>query len=114
MHTNQSAIAHPKRALREGFCSTKSLVCVCVCVCAQGHHAEVRALAVSPCGHFVVSSSHDLSLRLWEKTDSMLILEEEREQVSLRQVCQCCLWLVLSYLGYISFLCVSVVCCGNF
>ena len=61
---------------------TLKTTAVLVSIFSQGHHAEVRALAVSPCGHFVVSSSHDLSLRLWEKTDSMLILEEEREQVS--------------------------------
>ncbi|KAK7108660.1 WD repeat-containing protein 3-like [Littorina saxatilis] len=46
----------------------------------KGHHAEVRALAVSPDGSFLVSSSHDMSLRLWEKTDGILVLDEEREQ----------------------------------
>ncbi|KAL8615465.1 hypothetical protein ACOMHN_053801 [Nucella lapillus] len=46
----------------------------------KGHHGEVRALAVSPCGYFTVTSSHDLSLRLWEKTESILVLEDEREK----------------------------------
>lgn len=46
----------------------------------KGHLAEVRALAVSPCGFFTVTSSHDLSLRLWEKTESILVLEDEREK----------------------------------
>ncbi|XP_076444675.1 WD repeat-containing protein 3-like [Babylonia areolata] len=45
----------------------------------KGHHSEVRALAVSPCGYFTVTSGHDLSLRLWEKTDGILVLEDERE-----------------------------------
>ena len=45
----------------------------------QGHHAEVWSLSVSPSGNYVVSSSHDKSLRLWEKTQEPLILEEEQE-----------------------------------
>lgn len=38
-------------------------------------------MAVSPSGDYVVSSSHDKSLRLWERTREPLILEEEREMV---------------------------------
>lgn len=49
----------------------------------QGHHGEVWALAVSPNGKSVVTSSHDHSLRLWEKTEELLVLEEEREMVSM-------------------------------
>ncbi|PVD28024.1 hypothetical protein C0Q70_10605 [Pomacea canaliculata] len=45
----------------------------------HGHHGEVWALAVSPNGKSVVTSSHDHSLRLWEKTEELLVLEEERE-----------------------------------
>ncbi|EPY81455.1 WD repeat domain 3 [Camelus ferus] len=45
----------------------------------EGHHQEVWCLAVSPSGDYVVSSSHDKSLRLWERTREPLILEEERE-----------------------------------
>ncbi|KAK7493105.1 hypothetical protein BaRGS_00015626 [Batillaria attramentaria] len=45
----------------------------------QGHHGEVWALAVSPSGNFVVSTSHDRSIRLWEKSQEVLVLEEERE-----------------------------------
>lgn len=45
----------------------------------QGHHGEVWALVVSPSGNFVVSASHDRSIRLWEKTQEVLVLEEERE-----------------------------------
>uniref|UniRef100_A0A452SDA4 WD repeat domain 3 n=1 Tax=Ursus americanus TaxID=9643 RepID=A0A452SDA4_URSAM len=45
----------------------------------EGHHQEIWCLAVSPSGDYVVSSSHDKSLRLWERTREPLILEEERE-----------------------------------
>ncbi|KAM4048633.1 LOW QUALITY PROTEIN: WD repeat-containing protein 3 [Anomaloglossus baeobatrachus] len=45
----------------------------------EGHHGEVWCLAVSPSGDHVVSSSHDKSLRLWERTREPLILEEEQE-----------------------------------
>lgn len=38
-------------------------------------------MAVSPSGDYVVSSSHDKSLRLWERTREPLILEEEKEMV---------------------------------
>lgn len=47
----------------------------------QGHHQEIWCLAVSPSGDYVVSASHDKSLRLWERTREPLILEEEREMV---------------------------------
>ena len=47
----------------------------------QGHHQEIWCLAVSPSGDYVVSSSHDKSLRLWERTREPLILEEEKEMV---------------------------------
>ena len=46
----------------------------------DGHHAEVWALATSNRGDFVVTGSHDKSLRVWEKTDEPLFLEEERER----------------------------------
>lgn len=45
----------------------------------QGHFAEVWALAVASDGSFVVSGSHDKTLRLWEMTDEPLFIEEERE-----------------------------------
>lgn len=50
-------------------------------ICVQGHHQEIWCLAVSPSGDYVVSASHDKSLRLWERTREPLILEEEREMV---------------------------------
>ncbi|CAB09121.1 U3 snoRNA associted protein Dip2 [Schizosaccharomyces pombe] len=44
----------------------------------RGHHSEVWALAVGPT--FVVSGSHDHSIRLWEQGDDLVFLEEERER----------------------------------
>ncbi len=38
---------------------------------------------MSPSANFVVTGSHDRSLRLWEKTDEPLVLDEEKEMVSL-------------------------------
>lgn len=43
-------------------------------------------MAISPNGHFLVSGSHDRSIRLWEKTDEILVLSEEREMVSILQL----------------------------
>jgi WD40 repeat protein len=38
----------------------------------EGHHGEVWALAVAKNGSFIVSGSHDRSLRIWEKTDEQV------------------------------------------
>ncbi|KAF8341630.1 uncharacterized protein EI90DRAFT_3279024 [Cantharellus anzutake] len=46
----------------------------------NGHHGEIWALVVSGAGKFVVTGSHDKSIRVWEKTDDLLFLEEEREK----------------------------------
>jgi len=46
----------------------------------HGHHGEVWALAVSHSGRFLVSASHDKSIRVWEETDEQIFLEEEREK----------------------------------
>lgn len=35
----------------------------------EGHHGEVWALAVSHEGEFVVTGSHDKSIRIWEKLE---------------------------------------------
>jgi len=35
----------------------------------EGHHGEVWALAVSHHSDFVVTGSHDKSIRVWEKLD---------------------------------------------
>ena len=46
----------------------------------DGHHSEIWALAASRHGGFIVTGSHDKSIRIWEKTDEPLFLEEEREK----------------------------------
>ncbi|KAH3318457.1 hypothetical protein KXW17_009791 [Aspergillus fumigatus] len=46
----------------------------------QGHHGEIWALTVSHSGEFIVSASHDKSIRIWQQTDEQLFLEEEREK----------------------------------
>ncbi|KAL2798292.1 hypothetical protein BJX66DRAFT_56923 [Aspergillus keveii] len=45
-----------------------------------GHHGEIWAMAVSHSGEFIVTASHDKSIRTWEQTDEPLFLEEEREK----------------------------------
>ena len=47
---------------------------------SPSHHAEAWAVVPSPSGMSLVSCSHDKSIRLWEKTEEVLVLEEEREQ----------------------------------
>ncbi|PWN27864.1 WD40 repeat-like protein [Jaminaea rosea] len=46
----------------------------------EGHHGPVWALAVGHAGTKVVSSGADRSLRVWEKGEEPLFLEEERER----------------------------------
>lgn len=46
----------------------------------DGHHGEIWALAISHAGNFLVSASHDKSIRVWEETDEQIFLEEEREK----------------------------------
>lgn len=46
----------------------------------EGHHGEIWALAMSHSGEFLVSASHDKSIRIWMQTDEQLFLEEEREK----------------------------------
>lgn len=46
----------------------------------SGHHGEIWALTFSHSGEFIVSASHDKSIRIWEQTDEPLFLEEEREK----------------------------------
>lgn len=46
----------------------------------DGHHGEIWALAVSRTGEFIVSASHDKSIRVWQQTDEQIFLEEEREK----------------------------------
>ncbi|KAJ2727197.1 beta transducin [Coemansia sp. Benny D115] len=46
----------------------------------EGSHGDVWALAVAKFGNFVVASSQDRSIRVWDKTEEPLFLEEERER----------------------------------
>ncbi|XP_067008670.2 WD repeat-containing protein 3 [Anabrus simplex] len=46
----------------------------------QAHHGEAWALAVSPNGQYVVSSGSDRVLRLFERSEEPLVLEDEAEE----------------------------------
>ena len=46
----------------------------------DGHHGEVWCMALSAHGDFVITGSHDRSLRRWERTDEPFFVEEEREK----------------------------------
>ncbi|KAJ8983271.1 hypothetical protein NQ317_007171 [Molorchus minor] len=46
----------------------------------HGHAGEAWSLAVSPNGQFVVSSGADRVIRLYEKSDQPLVLEDEQEE----------------------------------
>lgn len=46
----------------------------------EGHHGEIWSMAVAHSGDFLVSSSHDKSIRVWQQTDDQIFLEEEREK----------------------------------
>jgi U3 small nucleolar RNA-associated protein 12 len=46
----------------------------------QGHHGEIWAMTVAHSGLFVVTASHDKSIRVWTQTDEQVFLEEEREK----------------------------------
>lgn len=41
----------------------------------EGHHAEVWCLAVSSLGDFVITGSHDRSIRRWDRTSEPFFLE---------------------------------------
>ena len=46
----------------------------------SGHHGDVSSLAVGSKGSIVVSAGIDRSIRIWEKSEEPLFLEEERER----------------------------------
>jgi U3 small nucleolar RNA-associated protein 12 len=46
----------------------------------EGHHSDVLALATSHKGRFVITASTDKSIRVWEKTDEPLFIQEQRER----------------------------------
>uniref|UniRef100_A0A0M3IJ43 Utp12 domain-containing protein n=1 Tax=Ascaris lumbricoides TaxID=6252 RepID=A0A0M3IJ43_ASCLU len=43
------------------------------------HSAEIRAITQTTNGNFLVSASHDKSIRLWELTEEIIVLQEEEE-----------------------------------
>lgn len=46
----------------------------------EGHHGEIWSLITSHSGDFIVTASHDKSIRTWHQTDEQIFLEEEREK----------------------------------
>ena len=46
----------------------------------EGHHGEVWAMVVSRTGEKIITASHDKSVRVWDVTDDLIFLEEEREK----------------------------------
>ncbi|KAI9687127.1 MAG: hypothetical protein M1822_002538 [Bathelium mastoideum] len=46
----------------------------------SGHHGEIWAAAVSRTGEKIITASHDKSIRIWDITDDLIFLEEERER----------------------------------
>ncbi|KAF2830965.1 WD40 repeat-like protein [Ophiobolus disseminans] len=46
----------------------------------KGHHGEIWAMTVARTGDFVVTASHDKSIRIWTKSEEPIFLEEERER----------------------------------
>jgi U3 small nucleolar RNA-associated protein 12 len=46
----------------------------------EGHKGEIWAMAVAHSGEFLVTASHDKSIRVWDQTDEQIFLEEEREK----------------------------------
>uniref|UniRef100_A0A2N9HX64 Small-subunit processome Utp12 domain-containing protein n=1 Tax=Fagus sylvatica TaxID=28930 RepID=A0A2N9HX64_FAGSY len=46
----------------------------------EGHHADVWCLAVSNRGDFIVTGSHDRSIRRWDRTEEPFFIEEEKEK----------------------------------
>jgi len=45
----------------------------------KGHLGEVWCLSVSPNGKWIASAGKDRTVRLWEKTQEILVLDDERE-----------------------------------
>jgi len=46
----------------------------------RGHHGEIWAMTVARTGDFIVTASHDKSIRIWMRSDEPIFLEEERER----------------------------------
>jgi U3 small nucleolar RNA-associated protein 12 len=46
----------------------------------RGHHGEIWAMTVGRTGDFIVTASHDKSIRIWTRSDEPIFLEEEQER----------------------------------
>lgn len=46
----------------------------------RGHHSEIWCLAVSSVGDFLVTGSHDRSIRIWAQTEELLFPESEKQK----------------------------------
>ncbi|CAN9193136.1 unnamed protein product [Alternaria alternata] len=46
----------------------------------KGHHGEIWAMTVARTGDFIVTASHDKSIRIWTRSEEPIFLEEERER----------------------------------
>ncbi|KAI6194121.1 WD-REPEATS-REGION domain-containing protein [Aphelenchoides besseyi] len=46
----------------------------------NGHFAEIRAFETTSDGSTLISASHDKSIRIWEQSEELIVVEEEREQ----------------------------------
>uniref|UniRef100_A0A5S6QG36 WD_REPEATS_REGION domain-containing protein n=1 Tax=Trichuris muris TaxID=70415 RepID=A0A5S6QG36_TRIMR len=45
----------------------------------DGHLAEIWSLDISSTGNYLLSASHDYSIRMWERTEELLVLQEEED-----------------------------------
>ncbi|XP_031265948.1 WD repeat-containing protein 3 homolog isoform X3 [Pistacia vera] len=46
----------------------------------EGHHPDVWCLAISSRADFIVTGSHDRSIRRWDRTEEPFFIEEEKEK----------------------------------
>ncbi|CAF1066226.1 unnamed protein product [Adineta ricciae] len=46
----------------------------------DGHCGEIRCMSITNNGMHIATAAHDRSIRLWERTEEPLILDEEKEQ----------------------------------
>ena len=51
----------------------------------KGHCGEIRCMSITTNGMHIATAAHDRTIRLWERTEEPLILEEEKEQVRERE-----------------------------
>jgi WD40 repeat protein len=60
----------------------------------EGHHADIWCLAVSNRGDFIVTGSHDRSIRRWDRTEEQFFIE-------VYITCTCGLWstTLMQYIG---------------